>query len=742
MGAAEILGEIFVMFGLKSTLSDDIDKEWRAIDNFSSKASTIGSGLTMGLTVPITAAAGALGLMTNQAVTFEDNMSRVFTMLPGISETAMNDMSDNVLALSAKYGIFTDEIAPALYDALSAGISQDNVFTFMETASQASIGGVVDLNTVVKGLSQVVNAYGKDVITVQRASDVMFKAAAFGATTFEEMSQSLYKVNPVAAALGVRFEDVAGSLAAITMQGIPTTVAATQLERMFIELGDTTQQAGKKFQELSGTTFKQFIANGGTLQQALKLIEQDAAKTGQSFNAYFSSSEAAAAVTELVGKNSATTAKAIEDMNNAEGAAAAAYEQMGATAKQSLNEMKTSFAAVTTEIGNAFLPMLKDIVVPLLRDTVLPIFKEQIAPAIIAIGQAFADLPAPIQIGVVALLAVGAAIGPILMMIGPIATGIKALSGLQLIWAGTSWAALAPYLLIVGAIAAVILVLYALEKRYGVVSETVSYLTMVLGNLYDWLKVKVPDAINSLMGWINSLSDTTLLLIGPIGAAIVAWRHLDEIVEVAKWVYTNVTKWFFGIVSTVLNTVDSISKAVSSLGALFGINIPTLTLNADFTKARQQAASFFSYLTTPRTAEQTASLAESATGSLANWASYATGQANATNLLADINSALTESVNSNTSAIAANSTARKQTIDEMKLESDLIRSGSYNPSYTGTIYASAAAKQSSDARKVEVNQTVNVGSINNSGDVKRISYDFSKSVITAVGAKSSGSVRQ
>ncbi|KKK98079.1 hypothetical protein LCGC14_2646370, partial [marine sediment metagenome] len=185
-------------------------------------------------------AAVAVGALAVKSVmsfaTVDKGMREVFTLMPGISADAMSKMTDDVIGLSTKMGVATDQVIPALYQAISAGVPPDNVFTFMETATKASIGGVTDLETAVDGITSVVNAFGKENIPAAEASDIMFTAVKLGKTDLGQLSKSLFQVNPIAAALGVKFGDVAASLAVLTAQGVPTSVAAVQVKGALAEL--------------------------------------------------------------------------------------------------------------------------------------------------------------------------------------------------------------------------------------------------------------------------------------------------------------------------------------------------------------------------------------------------------------------------------------------------------------------------------------------------------------------------
>ena len=80
---------------------------------------------------------------------------------------------------------------PALYQAISAGVPADNVFTFLSTAAETGIGGCTDLETAVDALSSVTNAYGLENLSTAQAADTLFTGVKMGKTTIEELSANL-----------------------------------------------------------------------------------------------------------------------------------------------------------------------------------------------------------------------------------------------------------------------------------------------------------------------------------------------------------------------------------------------------------------------------------------------------------------------------------------------------------------------------------------------------------------------
>ncbi|MBE0430071.1 MAG: phage tail tape measure protein, partial [Thermoleophilia bacterium] len=291
----------------------------------------------------------------------EKGMNEVFTLLPDITEEAMGKMTSDVQRLATQVGITTDEVMPALYQAISAGVPQENVFEFLEVASKASIGGITELETAVDGITSVVNAYGADVMSATEASDLMFTAVRLGKTDFEQLSSRLFQVIPIASALGVEFGDVTAALATMTAQGTPTRVATTQLRQVFAELSAEGTNVSDIFKEIAGQSFKDFVASGKNTQDALKLLEKHAQDTGVEVNDLFGSVEAGMGVLALTGKATDTFTDNLAEMGDAAGATDAAYEQMDQGISRSMDKIKVNVQVMTQKVGEVLAPFASDV---------------------------------------------------------------------------------------------------------------------------------------------------------------------------------------------------------------------------------------------------------------------------------------------------------------------------------------------------------------------------------------------
>lgn len=300
-------------------------------------------------------------IATQKAMKYSEGLAEIATLAPNKSvQQIEKEFGPALLKVSGKFGTAAASTTAAAYQAISAGIAPSSaaVTEFLEIAGKAAVGGVATMETAVDGITSVMNAYGKDIVGAGKASDLMFTAVRMGKTTFKELSNSLYNVTPTAAALGVKFEDVTASIAAMTAQGTPTSVATTQMNQLLAELAKGSTAVSKTFKKLSGKSFKQFVAAGGDVQGALKKLETYAGKSGKEMVDLFGSIEAGKAAMTLTGKGTQKFTDCMKEATKSTGDLDKAYGKMEQSAAFQFKQAQAQMGNLFIEIGSKLLPAL------------------------------------------------------------------------------------------------------------------------------------------------------------------------------------------------------------------------------------------------------------------------------------------------------------------------------------------------------------------------------------------------
>ncbi len=298
----------------------------------------------------------------NTFMDLETGMREVYTLLPEMSEESFGKMTDDLKKFSIDMATLPEESIPALYSAISAGVSEETVFNFLETAGKAAVGGVTDLETSVDVLTSVVNAYGEETLNAKEASDLMFMAVVKGKTSFPEMASYLYSVIPIAQSANVAFGDITAAISTMSAKGTRTRIATTQISSSIEELSRQGTKASDIFNEMTGKTFKQFMQEGYNLQDAFQVMEQGAKHLNLEISDLFSSADAGKAALTLTGEGTQKFTSDLESMEDATGSADLAFEKMNSTLKVAVDGIRSRMQVFAWDIAGQYVPEVKEAV--------------------------------------------------------------------------------------------------------------------------------------------------------------------------------------------------------------------------------------------------------------------------------------------------------------------------------------------------------------------------------------------
>ena len=380
-------------------IGNEAVKAGKQIQNAGRTIAGAGATLTKSVTLPIAGVATAALKMSND---FENAMAKVGT-IADTANTPMTALKEQVIDLSNAVGVGVADIAEAQYQAISAGVDTAASVDFVSTAVKAAKGGFTDAATAVDGLTTVLNAYGFEAGKAAEISDQMLLAQNFGKTSFGDMASSMGKVIPIASSLNVSTEELFGSIAVLTKNGIATSEAITGLKAAYSNILKPSADASKTAQQL-GLDFSSAHLKSAGWAKFLDEIKEKTAGNTETMAKLFGSTEALNSVTVLAGKGSADFAKVLGQMGDAAGMTQAAYEKMLTPTERmniSLNKVKNSLI----QFGVALTPVF-----------------DKAAEIIGKAGDKLNSLSEGQVNAIVKFAAIAGAIGPALLAFGKIVT--------------------------------------------------------------------------------------------------------------------------------------------------------------------------------------------------------------------------------------------------------------------------------------------------------------------------------
>lgn len=322
-------------------------------------ASTTSAGIVRSLGKIVVAYASVQSAMqaVNMARGFNAALAEASTLIEGSAEE-MAFLEDSARDLAKAYGTEATAQVKAFYQAISAGAgSVQEAAALLDQANKLAVGGVTDVTTAVDALTTAVSAYGPDILSAADASDAMFVAMRAGKTTIGELSASLGQVIPIASAAGVSFDETTAAIAALTTQGLSTSMATTGLRQVIASVIKPTKEAADMAKEL-GIQFDSSALKAQGFERFIAGVVDATDGNQDAMAALFGSVEALGAALAFSGGAGETFSEIMEDMGVKAGATEAAFAKMSDSLNERWNRAAAAMRDIALTLGNALLTVL------------------------------------------------------------------------------------------------------------------------------------------------------------------------------------------------------------------------------------------------------------------------------------------------------------------------------------------------------------------------------------------------
>lgn len=272
---------------------------------------------------------------TQAHMDFGRGVAEIYTIIPDASHYMRQRIADDIETIASSFGYLQNEVLPATYQALSLGVPAPAVTDAVEAAAMAARASVSDLTPTLETGQSLVNAYGGEVYNLTQIYDLLFFAIKNGSITMRDINNQMAPITAVAGEVGVAFEDIVAAMVVMSRQGDDMGTISRMLSNMLTQIQIETTALGKAFKDAAGVGFRQFIADGGSLVEAMALISEWAQKTGVSLtesvggdSPFYRDQQAMLAVLELTGKHLEDLQRAADGAGRAGGGMAAAYREV------------------------------------------------------------------------------------------------------------------------------------------------------------------------------------------------------------------------------------------------------------------------------------------------------------------------------------------------------------------------------------------------------------------------------
>jgi len=209
----------------------------------------------------------ALNAAVADAAEFQRKVAEVRTISPVKN---LDHLKDAIQGVSDEFNVGLASTTEAFYQTLSNQVAKSvgDVESFTSSIAKFSKVAVTDIDTGVNLISGTLNAYGKDVTEAEDVSAKFFKTIELGRTRADQLANSFGTVAPLAAQLGVEMEELQAAFATVTIAGIDTNKAATQLRGVMQAFIKPSKAMKDTLRDLGYESAEQLLATK-TLGEAL-----------------------------------------------------------------------------------------------------------------------------------------------------------------------------------------------------------------------------------------------------------------------------------------------------------------------------------------------------------------------------------------------------------------------------------------------------------------------------------------
>lgn len=435
-------------------MGKDIEKAGRSI-------SSVGSNMTKSVTMPILGIGGAA---VKVAADFESGMDKVAS-ISGATGSDLDKLSEKAKEMGKLTKFSATDSADAFSYMAMAGWKTKDMLDGIEGVMYLAGATGEDLATTSDIVTDALTAFGKSAEDTNSFVDVLAATSANANTNVSMLGESFKYVAPVAGSLNYSYQDVAHALGLMANSGIKASQAGTSLRSWLTRLASPTKQSAEAMDAL-GVSMTDSKGN-------MKSLEQLMQETREAF-AGLTEEQKAARAAQLAGKTGMagllavvnSSDKDFEKLAGAIGESNGAAKEMYNVANDNLNGqlivLKSNVESLGISLGQKLIPLASKLV-------------EKIQGVV----DKFNAMDDSTQKTIIKIAGIAAAIGPALLVLGKLTTGVGVVVGAvgkfgMAMKAAGGFVALvtSPVGIVVGVIAGLIAVGVLLYKNWDKVKES------------------------------------------------------------------------------------------------------------------------------------------------------------------------------------------------------------------------------------------------------------------------------
>lgn len=378
------------------------------------KITSVGKGMSMKFSLPV---AAGFTLAAKNAISFSSEIQKMSALLDdgnvssGELKKQLDSLGEASKKWSMKYGISTSAINEGMEEIIKKGYTYEQTLGAMPSIMDASVASGEDFNTVMNASTSILEQFGLKVDdtegtlkNTQRVTDSLTFVANKTAAGFSDMGLAMEYVGPVAHGLGMSLEETSAAIGLMSNNGIEGEKAGTALRGALSKLmkPSDANAAGFKKMGINVEDFKKGTLGLPTILDKIKNNTKGWTKESKaSAIALAFGVEAQSGMNVLVNQGGDALRNLTKDTKNATGYTKGLADTMNNTSQNKVKRFKESLHVLSITVGEKLLP------------TLTPLIEKGTE-----IVKSFSEMDESTQKTIIKWIALGAAAGPALTILG------------------------------------------------------------------------------------------------------------------------------------------------------------------------------------------------------------------------------------------------------------------------------------------------------------------------------------
>lgn len=469
---------------------------------------SIGTSMTKNVTTPVIAAGTAI---VATSAKFEAGLSKV-KAISGASSEEMVRLKEKAMEMGAKTKFSASEAADAFSYMAMAGWKTDDMLNGINGVMNLAAASGEDLALVSDIVTDALTAFGLSASDTDRFVDVLAATSNNANTNVSMLGESFKYCAPVAGAMGYSVEDVSLALGIMANSGIKASNAGTALRTLMTNLAKPTDNMKSVMNELgisltdSSGNMKSF---GEVMRDIRKGFNSLTAEQKAQYAATLAGKTGMSGLLAIVNASDEDFDKLTQSINNCDGTAQNMADTMNDNLSGQIVILKSTIESIALQFGEILVPSIKNVVTNL----------QNFATWLTTLNDTQKQT-------IVKFAAVAAAIGPVLIVVGKLISGVVSLFNtirlvkdtfktLSLVLGGVS----APVLAIIAAVAALVAGMAYVYKTNNQVRESFNNVLQMLQNSLQplfqfFVDTLLPDLQKGWNGLLEVLKPLGDFLVG------------------------------------------------------------------------------------------------------------------------------------------------------------------------------------------------------------------------------------